>query len=105
MDLLNKQNTNDKEDQLVFNITYHPAFSKIKNIVSDIHLPLTPDKEHQKVFQNWPILGFRKGKSLKDFLVRAKVPQLKTQKGPCAPCKKNRCQVCKNVTITCFYIF
>ena len=103
MDLLNKQTTNDKEDLLVLNITYHPAFSKLKNIVSNIHLLLTPDKEHQKVFQNLPILGFKKGKSLKDFLVRAKVPPLRIQKGSCAPCKKSRCQVCKHVTTTsCF---
>ena len=38
MDLLNKQNSNSKEDLLVFNITYHPKLSKLKSICSDIHL-------------------------------------------------------------------
>ena len=32
---------------------------------------LTPNKEHKKVFPNVWVIGFRNGKSLKDFLVRA----------------------------------
>ena len=52
--------------------TIHIYFSKLKNILFRIHLLLTPDREHRKVFENAPIIGFKKGKSLKDILVRAK---------------------------------
>ena len=76
---LNKQNSNSKEDLLVFNTNNHPTLFFLKNIHLDIHLLLTPDKEHQIVFQNLPIMGFRWGKSLKDSLVRAKIPSVKTQ--------------------------
>ena len=37
------------------------------------------NRENSKVFENIPIIGFKKGKSLKDILVRAKVPPLKTE--------------------------
>ena len=62
--------------KLVFNITYFPTFSKLENILFKVHLLLTQDREH-----NVPIIGFKRGKSLKDILVRAKVPPLKTDKG------------------------
>ena len=66
------------ENQLVFNITYYPISSKLKNILSKIHPLITPDRGHCKVLENILIIGFEKGKSLKDILVRAKVPPLKT---------------------------
>ena len=50
----------------MFNTTYYRIFSKLKNILSKIHLHLTPDKKHRKVFENVPIIGFKKRMSLKD---------------------------------------
>ena len=35
---------------------------------------LTPDAQHRNVFSEVPIVGFKRGGSLKDLLVRAKVP-------------------------------
>ena len=81
-------------------ITYFPIFSKLKNILFKIHLLLTPDREHRKVFDNVPIIGFKRGKSLKNILVRAKVPPLKTEKGFCGPCNKPRCEISKHITKT-----
>ena len=46
------------------------------------------------------IIGFKKGKSLKDVLVRTKVPPLKTEKGFCGPCNKPRCGIFKYITKT-----
>ena len=50
-----------------------------------IQLLLTPDNEHNKVFRDTPIIGFRRTKSLKDILVMAKVSQFKNKdwRGPC----------------------
>ena len=36
--------------------------------MEELHILLTPNKEHKKVFPNVPVIGFRNGKSLKDFL-------------------------------------
>ena len=88
------------KNNLVFNITYYPIFLKLKNILSKIQLLSTPDREHRKVFENVSIIGFKKGKSLKDILVRAKVPPIKTEKGFCGPCSKPRCEICKHITKT-----
>ena len=35
-------------------------FLKLKNILSKIYLLLTPHREHSKVFENIPIIGFKK---------------------------------------------
>ena len=98
MELLNRAPKENKPAPLTFNITYHPAFSRLKSILEKIHLLLTPDAEHRRVFPDTPIVGFRKGKSLKDLLVRAKVPNTQT-KGKSGKCnsKKSRgkkCGVC-----------
>ena len=97
---LNNNKNRNSIDRPVLNITYYPAFAKLKNILSAIHLLLTPDKTHQKVFKEIPIVGFRRGKSLKDILVRAKVPPLKVKQGCCGPCKKPRCQICNFIVET-----
>jgi len=81
---------------LTFNITYHPAYAKIKNVLSKIHILLSPDEGHRKVFPQVPVIGFRNGKSLKNILVRAKVTSIKTE-GSSTTCKGKRCNVCNYV--------
>ena len=76
------QESKKVDPRLTFNITYHPAYSKLKYVLRNIHLLLTPNEEHRQVFPIVPIVGFKKGKSLKDFLVRAKVPELKPLRAP-----------------------
>ena len=58
---------------LLFNITYYPNVSNSKDTMSFLHLLLTSDQEHQKVFHKVPIIGFRRAESLKDILARPKV--------------------------------
>ena len=84
------------ERKLTVNITYHPAFSKLKDILKRIHLLLTSDREHEKVFPEVPIVGFRRAKSLKEHLVRAKLPSL-TQGTGCGKCGGSRCDVCNYI--------
>ena len=48
-ELLHSQREEVHKNKLVFDITYYPIFSKLKNILSKIHLLLTPDREHSKV--------------------------------------------------------
>ena len=55
--------------------------------VEEQHILLTPNKEHKKVFPNVLVIGFRNGKSLKDFLVRATLTIL-NENGRCEPCRK-----------------
>ena len=73
-DLLNQDSKTKGRNKLVFNFTYHPAYSKLKHILSNVNLLLPPDAQQRKVFPEVPIVGFKWGKSLKDLLVWAKVP-------------------------------
>ena len=59
------------------------VLSKLKNVLSEIHLLLTPDIEHGKVFEEMTIIGFKRAKSLEYMLVRAKVAPPEKEKGYC----------------------
>ena len=68
--------------------------------MSFLHLLLAPDQEHQQVFYKVPIIGFRRAKSLKDILVRAKVPPVLKNEGFCRLFKKPRCEICEHIVST-----
>ena len=81
------------QNKLTFSITYYPVFQNVGNILQELRILLTPDKEHKKVFQDIPVVGFRNGKSLKDHLVRAKLPNVDIT-GRSESCGKGNCHVC-----------
>ena len=88
-----------------FGLTYHPLFSKLKNVLSEIHLLLTPDREHGKVFERIPIVWFRRAKSLKDTHVRAKAAPPQKKKGSCRSCGGTRYEICKHVVTNEIFTF
>ena len=98
-DLLEKEKQQLSERKLAFNITYYPVFRNVRGIMEELHILLTPNKEHKKVFPDVPVVGFRNGKSLKDYLVRAKLPKL-DESGRCEPCGKKTCLVCYSISTT-----
>ena len=61
-DLLNNMKDKRNDYKLVFNITYHPNFSNLKDTMSFLHLLLTPDQEHQQVFHKYFHYWFPKSK-------------------------------------------
>ena len=97
--LLEQGNTKISDSKLTFNITYYPAFQNIRSILVELQILLAPDKEHKKVFPEVPIVRFRSGKSLKDYLVRAALPKTDNVGGS-EPCGKGTCQVCDHIITT-----
>ena len=83
-DLLEREKAKTFEPRLTFNIAYYPVFQDIRNLSQELHLLLAPDKEYKKVFPDVPVVGFRNGKSLKDYLVRAAPPKT-NETGRCEP--------------------
>ena len=81
------------QSKLTFNITNYLVFQNVRNILQELHILLTPGEEHKKVFQDIHVVGFRNGKSLKDHLVRAKLPNVETT-GRSESCGKGNCQIC-----------
>ena len=98
-ELLQKEHNHPEENKLTLNITYYPAFQNTKTILEELQILLALDKEHQKVFPNAPIVGFRNGKSLKDHLVRASLPILNQTLGS-ESCGTRNCQVCQFIVNT-----
>ena len=82
-----------EHSKLTFNINYYPVFQNVRNTLQELHILLTPDQEHKKVFQDVSAVGFRNGKSLKDHLVRSKLPNVEIS-GRSESCGKGNCQVC-----------
>ena len=99
-EVLNKRKRVGNNSRLAFNITYNLVLSKLKNVLSEIHLLLRLDREHGKVFEKMPTIAFRRTKSLKDVLVRAKVAPIEKKKGSCRSCGGTRCEICKHVVTT-----
>ena len=58
-----------------------------------IHLLLTPNEKHSRVFHNVPFVGFKRCKSLKDILVRARLPTGNKGPGESCSCDGERCGV------------
>ena len=81
-EVLNKQKRVGNKSSFVFNITCHPVFSKLENVLSEIYLL------------------FRRAKSLKDIFVRAKVAPLEKKKGCCGSCGGTRCEIYNHFVTT-----
>ena len=53
---------------------------------------LEPDKEHENISPEFPIVGLRNGKSLKEYLVRGALPKIDSARGS-KPGGKGTCQL------------
>ena len=99
--LLDRKNTRDKQNKIMFNLTYYPVFQNVKELLAELNLLLTPDVAQKAVFTNVPIIAFKNDKSLKDYLVRALLPKLDTEgRSKLFGGKKRSCEVCKSVNDT-----
>ena len=49
-EVLNKWKRVGNDSRFASNITYHPVLWKLKNVLSEIHLLLTADREHGNIF-------------------------------------------------------
>ena len=70
---LNQQKHKTAERILPFVTTYHPAVKKLKQIVMENRSFIENQPLLKKFFTNPPIISYKRGKSLKDMLVRAKL--------------------------------
>ena len=72
-ELLNERNP-QVEGWLVLNLTYHPLLRDFQKVLNEAQIPLTPNEEHKTIFgEKSPMIGWRKARILKDYLVRAKI--------------------------------
>ena len=100
-ELLDKEKSQGNDSKLTFNVTYYPVFRHLKSQLKELHVILTCDEAHKKVFPEVPIIGVKNNKNLKSHLVRAAFPDI-NEVGRCEPCggKKPPCQLCSNMKNT-----
>ena len=100
--LLERENTKTSESKLTFNITYYPASQNVRSILEELQILLVPDKEHNKIFPEIPIVRFRNGKSLKNYLVREALTNMDNAGGS-EPFGKGTCEVYDHIITTNTY--
>ena len=88
-DFLEREKQQMSDQKLTFNITYYPAFQNVRAIMEELHILLTPNTEHKKVFPNVPVIGFRN--------VRAILTKLNGS-GRYEPSGKKTCLVCDSIS-------
>ena len=74
--LSEKVNIQEKQNKIIFNITYHPVFRDCRKILEELHVILVSDDGHKKIFPDVPMIGFKSNKSLKAHLVRSQLLDL-----------------------------
>ena len=100
--LLERGNTKTTDSKLTFNTTYYPAFQNVGSLLEEIQILLAQDKAHKNVFPEVPVVEFRNGKSLKNYLVRTALPKMDNARGS-EPFEKGTCQVCDHIIRTNTY--
>ena len=86
------------------NITYHPVFWNIRKILEELHVILSSDDGHKKVFPDVPMIDFKINKNLKAHLVISQLPHL-DEVGRSKLCggKRPPCHLRKNMKNTCTF--
>ena len=78
-------------------LTYHPSMHKVYDIIRQNQNLLLVDREHEAAFKDKIFVSFRRAKSLKDKLVRAKLPSIDEElmeKGTFRCNGRRSCQIC-----------
>ena len=79
----------DVDTILPFVLTYHPDLPKVRDIVDKNWSIIESSDELKDIYQSKPVMAFRRPKSLRDFLVRARLKPNSdddNQTGECRPC-------------------
>ena len=91
--LLNNERNPQLEDWLVLNLMYHPLLRDFQKVLKEAQILLTSNEEHKTVFgEKPPMIGWHKVRTLKNYLVRAKLNNSDTKESKSAQCNGKRCQ-------------
>ena len=95
--LLNKAKV-DKvaDDRIVCPITFHPTNLEVVKVLKNNFKRLKVDEEIGHLFNAEPMIAYRRGKNLRDILVRSKLPIVHDNAGT-QLCKRSRCVTCHHI--------
>lgn len=93
-----KRNESLSKTRIPLVLTFHPTNIPVKNIIYNNFHILKNNGEFNSLFEDVPLLAFRKDKSLKDVLVRSTVKSnVNSDTVGTFPCKRNKCVTCRHV--------
>ena len=76
-------------DRLILTLTYHPSIKNFQNVLNEVHILLTPNKEHHKDFRDKPpMIG---GHVSKQSSLNAKIKCEPSSDSKSEPCCRSRC--------------
>ena len=81
-------------------VTYHPTLPNIGHILRELQPLLHCSDRCKKAVKDVPMVAFRRPKSLRDYLVHAKLRATSVEDKPKAgtvKCGDRRCQVCEHL--------
>ena len=84
-------------------MTYHPALKNTYRFLNKHIRDLYRNTECKAVFEAKPFISFRNCKTIKETLVRAKLPPLSIKKGT-FKCTDKRCKTCKNLIVSADFV-
>ena len=90
------ESTKRNSTRTPFIVTYHPGLPNIGGILRDLHPILQLSEKCGKAIREIPVLAFRKPKSLKDYLVRAKVQKQMINAEGNRSRGSSVCQICRD---------
>ena len=83
-------------------LTYHPLLKDFQKVLNEAQTLLMPNEEHKAVFgEKFPMIGWCKACTLKNYLVRAKINNVDCKESKSARCNGKCCQVCQYIEETC----
>lgn len=99
--LLTNKPTLKSTEKIPFVLTYHPDLPDIRDILDHHWTTIESSTKLNKMFPEQPVVAYRRPKSLRDILVRAKLRSSDNDPpGLSQPCKTSRCQTCKTMSPT-----
>ena len=86
-----------QSSRIPFTLTYHPDLPNIRTILDRHWSKIESCSKLKKMFPEKPVVAYRRPKSLRDILVKAKLtnPTVNDSPGQSEPCMSPRCQTCK----------
>ena len=82
----------DKNDRIPFTLTFHPHNHAVKSISLNNFQLLQKDPETGRIFSQPPLISFKRGKNVGNFLVRSAI---KTNEQPgTSKCARSGCKTC-----------
>ena len=92
-DILNNPTVKQNKDRVVFTCDWHPSLSQLPGMIKKHHHILEEDRTLKKLFEEPPIVAFRRAKTIRSQIVRSDIEPPQKIEEPTHPCGK--CSICK----------